>query len=119
MEAVHLLGHGLGISDNAVDRDLLYNMGGLKWAIVAMFLGLALGIAPTWLFSEMGGRQMPLTALVVARKTFGYGTAQALSVLYTVINVGWFALNNAVGGAEILSSITHSSIYIWYVAMGG
>ncbi len=95
--------------------DLLYNMG-LKWAIVAMFLGLALGIAPTWLFSEMG-RQMPLTALVVARKTFGYGTAQALSALYTVINVGWFALNNAVG-AEILSSITHSSIYVWYVAMG-
>jgi len=94
---------------------LLYDMG-LKWAIVAMFLGLALGIVPTWLFSEMG-RQVPLTALVVARKTFGYGTAQALSVLYTVINVGWFALNNAVG-AEILSSITHSSIFAWYIIMG-
>lgn len=38
-----------------IGGDLLYNMGGLKWAIVAMFLGLALGIAPTWLFSEMGG----------------------------------------------------------------
>ncbi|ADY02495.1 permease for cytosine/purine, uracil, thiamine, allantoin [Vulcanisaeta moutnovskia 768-28] len=84
--------------------------------LIAITLAFILGVIPTLLFSEMG-RQIPLTALVIARKTFGYGTAQALSLLYTVINIGWFALNNAVG-SEILSAVTHTPIMYWYIIMG-
>ena len=84
--------------------------------LIAITFAFILGVIPTLLFSEMG-REIPLTALVIARKTFGYGTAQALSLLYTVINIGWFALNNAVG-SEILSAITHTPIIYWYVIMG-
>ncbi|WP_460173215.1 purine-cytosine permease family protein [Vulcanisaeta sp. JCM 14467] len=94
---------------------LLFNLG-LKGMLIAITFAFILGVIPTLLFSEMG-REIPLTALVIARKTFGYGTAQALSLLYTVINIGWFALNNAVG-SEILAAVTHTPIIYWYVIMG-
>ncbi|MGC9152795.1 MAG: purine-cytosine permease family protein [Vulcanisaeta sp.] len=94
---------------------LLFDLG-LRGMLIAITFAFILGVIPTLLFSEMG-REIPLTALVIARKTFGYGTAQALSLLYTVINIGWFALNNAVG-SEILSAITHTPIIYWYVIMG-
>jgi len=94
---------------------LLFGLG-LRGMLIAITIAFILGVIPTALFSEMG-RQIPLTALVIARKTFGYGTAQALSLLYTVINIGWFALNNAVG-SEILSAVTHTPIMYWYVIMG-
>jgi purine-cytosine permease-like protein len=37
--------------------------------------------------------------------------------LFSVVNLGWFGLNTEVG-AEILASITHSSVYIWDVVVG-
>jgi purine-cytosine permease-like protein len=95
---------------------LLYKYG-LTDMIIAIVASWLIGFIPAGLFSEMG-REVPLTALVVARKTFGWDGSLLFSVLFSVVNLGWFGLNTEVG-AEILSSITHSSVYLWDVVVGG
>ncbi|MEM0139964.1 MAG: cytosine permease [Ferroplasma sp.] len=93
----------------------LYNMG-LANEIIAIFIALLIGLIPAGLVAEMG-RQFPVTALVVARKTYGYMTSGAYSLIFTFLNLGFFGLNDTVG-AEIISSLTHSNIILWYVIMG-
>ena len=90
---------------------------GLTYMIAAIVVSFLIGFIPAGLFSEMG-RQVPLSGLVVARKTFGWDGSLLFSVLFSVVNLGWFGLNTAVG-ASILASITHSSVYIWDVVVGG
>ncbi|WP_052372948.1 purine-cytosine permease family protein [Amycolatopsis taiwanensis] len=96
--------------------DLLFDYG-LTNFVIAGFVAWAIAIIPAGLFSEMG-RERPLSALVVARKTYGWFGAFGFSVLFTVVNLGWFGLNTAVG-AEILSAITHSSLAMWNIIVGG
>ena len=64
------------------------------------------------------GREVPLSALVVARKSFGWDGSLLFSILFSLVNLGWFGLNTEVG-ATILAGITHSSVYIWDVIVGG
>src|SRR5579875_521102 len=52
---------------------LLFNFG-LGWLIVAILAAWALAFVPAGLFSEMG-REVPLTALIVARRTYGQAGA--------------------------------------------
>jgi purine-cytosine permease-like protein len=95
---------------------LLYRYG-LGYMIAAILVAFLIGIIPAGLFSEMG-REVPLSALVVARKTFGWDGSLVFSALFTVVNLGWFGLNTQIG-AEILSAITHTSTYLWDVIVGG
>jgi purine-cytosine permease-like protein len=95
---------------------LLYKYG-LTDMIIAIVASWLIAFIPAGLFSEMG-REVPLTALVVARKTFGWDGSLLFSVLFSLVNLGWFGLNTEVG-AEILAAITHSSVYIWDVVVGG
>jgi purine-cytosine permease-like protein len=90
---------------------------GLTLMIVAIVVAFLIGAIPAGLFSEMG-RQVPLTALVIGRKSFGWDGSLLFSALFTVVNLGWFGLNTEIG-ASILSSITHSSSYLWDVIVGG
>jgi purine-cytosine permease-like protein len=90
---------------------------GLTYMIAAIVVAFLIGVIPAGLFSEMG-RQVPLTALVVARRSFGWDGSLIFSALFTVVNLGWFGLNTQIG-ASILASITHSSIYLWDVVVGG
>ena len=90
---------------------------GLTDMIIAIVAAWLIGFIPAGLFSEMG-REVPLTALVVARKTFGWDGSLLFSVLFSLVNLGWFGLNTEVG-AEILAAITHSSVYLWDVVVGG
>jgi purine-cytosine permease-like protein len=84
---------------------------GLYLLIGAIVVAFLIGVLPAGVFSEMG-REVPLSALVVARKTFGWDGSFLFSVLFTVVNLGWFGLNTAVG-ASILASVTHSSELLW------
>lgn len=87
------------------------------WNMLAVIsIALIIGIVPAGLFSNMG-RQMPISALVVSRKTYGYFTSNGLSLLYTFVNLGWFGVNDATGG-EILALLTHSSPIIWFIVIG-
>jgi purine-cytosine permease-like protein len=95
---------------------LLYPYG-LTYMISAIVIAWIIAAIPAGLFSEMG-REVPLSALVVSRKTFGWDGSLLFSALFTVVNLGWFGLNTDVG-ASILSSITHSSSYLWDVIIGG
>jgi purine-cytosine permease-like protein len=90
---------------------------GLTDMIIAIVVAFLIGFIPAGLFSEMG-RQVPLSGLVVARKTYGWDGSMLFSVLFSLVNLGWFGLNTEVG-ATILASITHSSVYIWDVIVGG
>ncbi|BBD73740.1 allantoin permease [Sulfodiicoccus acidiphilus] len=94
---------------------LLYGVGVTNFVAIVL-LSLLIGLVPAALFSEMG-RQFPVPALVVSRKTYGYGTSNALSFFYTVVNLGWFGINDATGGL-ILASLTGTNPVIWYVVMG-
>jgi purine-cytosine permease-like protein len=76
-----------------------------------------IGVIPAGLFSEMG-RRVPVTALIVARKSFGWDGSLFFSALFTVVNLGWFGLNTEIG-ASILAAITHSSTDLWDVIVGG
>jgi purine-cytosine permease-like protein len=84
--------------------------------IAAIVVSWVIGFIPAGLFSEMG-REVPLSGLVVARKTFGWDGSLLFSVLFSLVNLGWFGLNTEVG-ASILASITHSSAYLWDVIVG-
>jgi purine-cytosine permease-like protein len=90
---------------------------GLTDMIIAIVAAFLIGFIPAGLFSEMG-REVPLSGLVVARKTFGWDGSLLFSVLFSLVNLGWFGLNTEVG-ATILAGITHSSVYIWDVIVGG
>lgn len=90
---------------------------GLTDMIIAIVASWLIGFIPAGLFSEMG-RKTPLSALVVARKTYGWDGSLIFSVLFSLVNLGWFGLNTEVG-AEILAGITHSSVYLWDVVVGG
>ena len=90
---------------------------GLTDMIIAIVASWLISFIPAGLFSEMG-REVPLSALVIARKTYGWDGSLLFSVLFSVVNLGWFGLNTEVG-AQILASITHSSVYIWDVVVGG
>jgi purine-cytosine permease-like protein len=89
---------------------------GLTDMIIAIVAAWLIGFIPAGLFSEMG-REVPLSGLVVARKTFGWDGSLLFSVLFSLVNLGWFGLNTEVG-ASILAAITHSSIYLWDVVVG-
>ncbi|MGH3154249.1 MAG: purine-cytosine permease family protein, partial [Streptosporangiaceae bacterium] len=89
---------------------------GLTYMIAAIVVSWLIGFIPAGLFSEMG-REVPLSALVVARKTFGWDGSLLFSVLFSLVNLGWFGLNTEVG-ASILAAITHSSAYVWDVIVG-
>jgi purine-cytosine permease-like protein len=90
---------------------------GLTDMIIAIAVSWLIGFIPAGLFSEMG-RQVPLSGLVVARKSYGWDGSLLFSVLFSLVNLGWFGLNTEVG-ATILASITHSSVYVWDVVVGG
>jgi purine-cytosine permease-like protein len=96
---------------------LLFNFG-LVWLVVAILGAWLLAFIPAGLFSEMG-REIPLTALIVARGTFGQAGAFMFSVLFTVVNIGFFGLNTAVAGG-LLAAIAHSSSatpWTWLVGL--
>ncbi len=94
---------------------LLYNMG-IPFATIAIIVALLIGVIPAGLIAEMG-RQIPVPSLVVSRKTFGFMTSGAYSLIFTFLNLGFFGLNDTVG-ALIISGLTHSNIIIWYIVMG-
>jgi purine-cytosine permease-like protein len=96
---------------------LLFNFG-LVWLIVAILAAWLLAFVAAGLFSEMG-REIPLTALIIARRTYGQAGAFVFSVLFTVVNIGFFGLNTAVAGT-LLAAIAHSSSgtpWTWLVGL--
>ncbi len=92
-----------------------YNMG-LMDLMIAITVAFLIGLIPAGLISEMG-RQIPVPSLVVSRKTFGYMSSSVYSIIFTFLNIGFFGLNDTVG-AEIISSLTHTNIILWYIIMG-
>jgi Permease for cytosine/purines, uracil, thiamine, allantoin len=90
---------------------------GLTDMIIAIVGAFLIGFIPAGLFSEMG-REVPLSGLVVARKTYGWDGSLLFSVLFSLVNLGWFGLNTEVG-ASILAAITHSPVDLWDVIVGG
>jgi len=74
---------------------------GITDMLLAMFFGFLIGLIPAGLFAEMG-RQIPAPALVVSRKTYGYGTSSALSLLYTFANWGFSGLMMRLEGSYLL-----------------
>ncbi|NMP22791.1 purine-cytosine permease family protein [Sulfobacillus harzensis] len=94
---------------------LLFHFG-VTDMIFAIVLSWLIGLVPAGLFSEMG-REVPLTGLIVARKTYGTSGAFLFSVLFTFVNMGWFGLNTAVAG-ETLQAITHMSGTLWFWIIG-
>ncbi len=89
---------------------------GLWWMVAAIVGAWLLAFIPAGLFSEMG-REVPLTALIVARRTYGYAGAALFSLLFTVVNAGFFGLNTAVGG-QLLGALAHSSPTLWTWVIG-
>ena len=95
---------------------LLFNVG-LWYMIAAILLSLAIFLIPCGLFSEMG-RELPLTALIVARRNYGWSATFLFSLLFTFVNMAWFGLNTATG-ALILAALSHTSAGPWYWIVGG
>lgn len=89
---------------------------GVTDLVLAILLSWLIGLVPAGLFSEMG-REVPLTGLIVARKSFGVFGAFLFSVLFTFVNMGWFGLNTEVAG-ETLNAITHTSGNLWFWFIG-
>ncbi len=90
-----------------------FGMTDMILAIVASWL---ISFIPAGLFSEMG-REVPLTGLIVARKTYGRVGAFLFAVLFTFVNMGWFGLNTAVAG-EVLNAIFHATGSFWFWVIG-
>lgn len=90
---------------------------GLWYLIGGICVAFLIGVVPAGLFSEMG-REVPLTALIVARKSYGWHGSLLFSLLFSVVNLGWFGLNTEVG-AQILAAITHSNVVLWDCIVGG
>jgi purine-cytosine permease-like protein len=89
---------------------------GLWWMVVAIVVAWLLAFIPAGLFSEMG-RDIPLSALIVARRTYGYAGAAIFAILFTAVNAGFFGLNTAVGG-ELLGALAHTSPTPWIWLIG-
>lgn len=94
---------------------LLFHFG-LTDMVLAILLSFLIGLVPAGLFSEMG-REVPLTGLIVARKSYGTVGAFLFSVLFSFVNMGWFGLNTAVAG-ETLAAITHMQGSLWFWIIG-
>ncbi len=94
---------------------ILFNFG-LGWMVAVIVLAWMLAFVPAGLFTEMG-REMPLTALIVARRTFGHAGALVFSLLFTVVNAAFFGLNTAVAG-QLLGALAHSSATPWTWLIG-
>lgn len=94
---------------------LLFHFGVVDM-VLAIVLSWLIGLIPAGIFSEMG-REVPVTGLIVARKSYGTVGAFLFSVLFTFVNMGWFGLNTAVAG-ETLNAITHSSGSLWFWLIG-
>lgn len=95
---------------------LLFNVG-LWYMIGAIAVSWAIFMIPCGLFSEMG-RELPLTALIVARRNYGWSATFCFSVLFTFVNMAWFGLNTATG-ALILAALAHTGAGLWYWIVGG
>lgn len=95
---------------------LLFNAG-LWYMIGAIALTWAIFMIPCGLFSEMG-RELPLSALIVARRNYGWSATFCFSALFTFVNMAWFGLNTATG-ALILAALAHTSAGMWYWIVGG
>ncbi|MGC8609597.1 MAG: cytosine permease, partial [Thermoplasmata archaeon] len=93
----------------------LLNGMGLIYILVAFAISFCIGLLPAGIFSEMG-RKTPVPALVISRKTYGYATSSAFSLVFTFVNLGWFGLNDVTGGL-ILASVTHTESWIWFFFM--
>ncbi|MEU7766036.1 cytosine permease [Nocardia sp. NPDC049190] len=89
---------------------------GLWYTIGAIALTWLICLIPCGLFSEMG-RELPLTALVVARRTYGWAATFLLSALFAFVNIAFFGLNVA-GGAQILAALSHTGAAPWYWIIG-
>jgi purine-cytosine permease-like protein len=90
---------------------------GLWYMIGAIAASWAIFAIPCGLFSEMG-RELPLTALIVARRNYGWSATFCFSALFTFVNMAWFGLNTATG-ALILAALAHTSAGPWYWIVGG
>jgi purine-cytosine permease-like protein len=95
---------------------LLFKLG-LWYMIAAIVASWVIFLIPCGLFSEMG-RELPLTALIVARRNYGWSATFCFSVLFTFVNMAWFGLNTATG-ALILAALAHTSAGPWYWIIGG
>ncbi len=95
---------------------ILYQIG-LTNLIAAIVIAWLIGFIPAGLFSEMG-REIPLTALIVARRPYGHFGAFLLSLLFTLVNAGWFGLNTAVG-AQIMNGLAPVNTNFWIWIIGG
>jgi purine-cytosine permease-like protein len=82
---------------------LLFHLG-LRYMVGAIAASWAIFLIPCGLFSEMG-RELPLTALIVARRNYGWSATFCFSVLFTFVNMAWFGLNTATG-ALILAALS-------------
>ena len=89
---------------------------GLVYMVAAIVISWLIGMIPAGLFSQMG-REVPLTALIVARRTYGTVGAFLLSFLFTLVNAGWFGLNTAIG-AQILNALAPLSPTFWMWIVG-
>ncbi|AUW93817.1 hypothetical protein BXT84_07575 [Sulfobacillus thermotolerans] len=94
---------------------LLFHFG-MTDMILAILVSWLISFIPAGLFSEMG-REVPLTGLIVARKTYGRVGAFLFAVLFTFVNMGWFGLNTAVAG-EVLNAIFHATGSFWFWVIG-
>ncbi|WP_406277286.1 cytosine permease [Nocardia sp. NBC_00881] len=90
---------------------------GLWYMIGAIVVSWLIFLIPCGLFSEMG-RELPLTALVVARRTYGWSATFLLSALFSFVNIVFFGLNTATG-ALIIAALCHTSATPWYWIVGG
>lgn len=95
---------------------LLFNVG-LWYMIGAIVLSWVIAFIPSGILSEMG-RQLPLTVMVVARRTYGWTGTFTLSALFTFVNMAWFGLITATG-AEVLAALAHTGVTPWYWVVGG
>ncbi len=95
---------------------LLFHVG-LWYMICAIVVSWAIFLIPCGLFSEMG-RELALTALIVARRNYGWSATFCFSLLFTFVNMAWFSLNTATG-ALILAALAHTSAGPWYWIVGG
>jgi nucleobase:cation symporter-1, NCS1 family len=95
---------------------LLFSVG-LWYMIGAIVLSWVIAFIPSGILSEMG-RQLPLTIMMVARRTYGWIGSFSLSGLFTFVNMAWFGLNVATG-AEVLATLAHTGVTPWCWVVGG
>lgn len=86
-------------------------------ACLLIVAGIVLGTAPIALLARLGPRY-GLPSMVLLRHPFGKGGAAAISLILILTNFAWIALNNVIA-ARAMASLTHSSEWIWNLAVGG